>query len=72
MLEVSTLLVEGGVVIGRTCVFKNSDNVDSRTLTTEVTVTGGQYALTVEKCVDQCISDGFTAAGVELAQQCCT
>jgi len=47
-----------------------SDNVDARTLTTEVSVEGGQYGLTVEKCVDQCINYGFIGAGLELGQQC--
>ena len=54
------------------CVVQNSDNVDARTLTTEVSVTGGQYELTVEKCIQQCMNDGFRGAGVELGQQCCT
>ena len=71
LFEVRILLVVvGRVRDGRVC--KNSDSVNARTLTTEVSVEGGQYDLTVEKCVDQCINYGFTRAGVELGQQCCT
>ena len=76
LLEVSKPTFFCGVgcqfVDGRVCVQKNSDSVDSRTLTTEVSVLGGQYNLTVENCVDQCINYGFTGAGMELGQQCCT
>ena len=38
----------------------------------EVSVEGGPYELTVEKCVDSCVSYGFRGAGMELGQQCCT
>ncbi|KAF8257074.1 WSC domain-containing protein [Lactarius quietus] len=47
-----------------------SDSSSKRTLSTEVTVNGGQFNTTVSNCIDSCNSGGFTAAGLEFASQC--
>ena len=50
----------------------NSDSNDARTLTEPQAVVGGQYNNTVENCTEACKSSGYSLAGVEFAQECCT
>jgi len=47
-----------------------SDSNDARTLTVQVSVTGGQYNNSVGSCVPACEAAGYSIAGVEFAQQC--
>jgi hypothetical protein len=48
-----------------------SEGTTGRTLTTQLTVTGGDAATTVDLCLSTCKAAGFTFAGVEYADQCC-
>ena len=66
-----TFLVRRGTSDGREC-FVNSDSNNARTLAWPVTVSDGGNGLTIELCLDACIKDGRTHAGVELGNQCCT
>jgi Glyoxal oxidase N-terminus/WSC domain len=44
--------------------------VANRTLTTIMPTTGGQSALTVERCTTACRAGGFTLAGLEYGSEC--
>ncbi len=52
--------------------FANSDNVTSRTLSTQVSVAGGQYSNTPGRCTQACRDRSFQLAGLENGDQCCT
>jgi len=47
-----------------------TDSNDARTLTVQVSVTGGQYNNSVESCVPTCNAAGYSIAGVEFAEEC--
>lgn len=52
--------------------FAIRDPNDARLLAHNVFVQGGPYNNSVENCLDTCTSQGYIAAGMELAQECCT
>jgi len=47
-----------------------SDSITARTLSAQVSVKGGAYNNTVGNCIDSCIAEGYSIAGLEFAQQC--
>jgi len=48
-----------------------TDNVNARTLSDYVIVSGGQSATTIESCQAACKAAGYSLAGVEYANECC-
>ena len=75
MLQVSidsiTFFFESGNSDGRMrCANSDSNNV--RSLPVQISVIGGQYNNSVESCVEACGAGGFSLAGMEFAQECCT
>jgi glucan 1,3-beta-glucosidase len=49
-----------------------TDNVSARALSYGMAVPGGAAAMTVEACEAVCQAAGYSIAGVEYSQECCT
>jgi hypothetical protein len=49
-----------------------SDSVAARTLTVGTTPVGGASNNSVESCTAACFAGGYTLAGVEYSDECCT
>ena len=73
MLQVSIypLLLFGRGVSDR-CVFRNSDSNNARTLNVQTDISYNYQEISIEKCVNKCVTLGHPYAGVEFAVECCT
>jgi len=52
--------------------FANSDPDDARALAVRTLVKGGPEMNSVESCIGACGAAGYSLAGVEFANECCT
>ncbi|KAI9445677.1 hypothetical protein BJY52DRAFT_423025 [Lactarius psammicola] len=64
-------LFENGPVTGL-CIPQNSESIHKNTLTTSVSVKGGENHNTVERCTEKCKLEGYGMAGVAAGRECCT
>ncbi len=52
--------------------FANSDPDDARALAVQPLINGGTELMSVEMCIGACEAGGYSLAGLEFANECCT